>query len=426
MPNFIITTTDTTSRTLDLNETGLVSGSGTLFTAGFGVAIGNRARLIIDGALHAGGTAIDVAGLASETSIVNTGVISAQLDTIRFTGIAGEYLDVLNTGEILATGVGEAAIATEGDLYVHNSGTIASMGGRGIKTVGSDGLLNIQNSGEIAGNATAIAGGARSDFIENTGLIAGDITLGGGNDTVRLMAGSVTGIIRGGEGGDAYIVGAVEVDLAEGADEGFDQVRSWRDWTLDDNFESLTLVGQARAGRGNDAANLLGGNGADNLLQARAGADDLAGAGGDDQMFGGLGNDTLRGDTGDDSLYGGAGNDSVEGSAGADLLSGGAGADRFLFTAVADSRPDTFDTITDFARGSDRINLSFIDARPGTAPDDAFTFRGAQAFNGLAQVRIVDLGADVRVEVNMVGTSDAEAAILVKGVGSLTASDFVL
>ena len=55
-----------------------------------------------------------------------------------------------------------------------------------------------------------------------------------------------------------------------------------------------------------------------------------------------------------DTLYGDAGNDVLVGGYGADKLFGGAGSDTFRFV---DAR-DTGDTIADFARGSDRIDLS--------------------------------------------------------------------
>jgi Ca2+-binding RTX toxin-like protein len=362
----------------------------------------------------------------SETSIVNYGTISAGLNTIFFQGLEGNYIDVINAGRIVAYGNGNSAILTQADAYIVNAGIIASAAGRGILADDPAGRIDVKNSGQITGSVVAIAGNALADVVVNTGLIEGDVTLGGSRDVFTFLSGTVTGQIYGGAGDDLYTIGNVDAALVESPGEGFDGVYSWRDWTLGADFEALTLLGQARTGRGNELANLIEGNMADNLLQGRLGADQLIGSGGDDQMSGGFGNDSLVGGAGDDSLSGGAGNDLVEGGAGADLLSGGAGADRFLFAAVSDSRPDSPDTIADLTRGSDRINLSLIDTRPGTAPDDSFAFRGTQAFNGIGQVRIVDLGADVRVEINLTGNSVAEAAVLVRGVGTLTAADFLL
>lgn len=70
--------------------------------------------------------------------------------------------------------------------------------------------------------------------------------------------------------------------------------------------------------------------------------------------YGTTGGDTFDGKAGADTLYGETGNDILVGGFGADRLSGGAGADTFRFVDVR----DTGDTITDFTRGSDKIDLS--------------------------------------------------------------------
>ncbi|MFM6845204.1 MAG: M10 family metallopeptidase C-terminal domain-containing protein, partial [Dolichospermum sp.] len=81
--------------------------------------------------------------------------------------------------------------------------------------------------------------------------------------------------------------------------------------------------------------------------------------------IGGAGNDTLTGGTGNDTLTGGAGNDSLIGGAGSDNLTGGAGNDIFRYTALTDSNAGTltgenltFDTITDFTKGQDKIDVT--------------------------------------------------------------------
>jgi len=70
------------------------------------------------------------------------------------------------------------------------------------------------------------------------------------------------------------------------------------------------------------------------------------GSAGRDQIVGGLGNDTLSGGPGDDVLWDGGG---------ADRLTGGAGADLFVL-----SNDGATDTITDFERGLDRLDLSTV------------------------------------------------------------------
>jgi len=118
-------------------------------------------------------------------------------------------------------------------------------------------------------------------------------------------------------------------------------------------------------------------------------ANTVTGGVGNDTINGGAGNDSLVGAAGNDSLVGGAGNDSITGGAGADTLTGGAGSDVYFYTAtVGESITATRDVITDFVKGQDRINLSGLDANTATAGDQAFTFRGTQAFTGAAQVRM--------------------------------------
>ncbi len=111
--------------------------------------------------------------------------------------------------------------------------------------------------------------------------------------------------------------------------------------------------------------------------------------------IGGSGNDTLiandlgctlKGGGGRDTLVGGAGNDTLTGGSGIDTLTGGGGVDSFVF-AFGDSSAASgqHDLITDFTAGTDRIDLSGIDAVVSTPSIiDAFNFLGTAAFNGVA------------------------------------------
>jgi hypothetical protein len=62
--------------------------------------------------------------------------------------------------------------------------------------------------------------------------------------------------------------------------------------------------------------------------------------------------------------------------------------------------------------------------------DQGFVFVDTVAFtaNGIAQIRWVDLGADLRVEADVNGDGNADMHILLQGAGAqvLTAADFVL
>ena len=65
--------------------------------------------------------------------------------------------------------------------------------------------------------------------------------------------------------------------------------------------------------------------------------------------------DVLIGGAGDDAIHGGAGRDVLQDGAGADTLTGGAGADTFVFSVDG-----TDDTVADFERGVDRLDLSSL------------------------------------------------------------------
>jgi serralysin len=85
------------------------------------------------------------------------------------------------------------------------------------------------------------------------------------------------------------------------------------------------------------------GTSGNNTIYGTSAANAIKGLGGDDKLYGRAGNDKLYGDTGSDVLAGESGND---------ILSGGSSADTFRFTGKWGS-----DKITDFANGSDHIDL---------------------------------------------------------------------
>jgi len=162
----------------------------------------------------------------------------------------------------------------------------------------------------------------------------------------------------------------------------------------------------------------------------------LSGAGAGDTISGGDGFDRLLGLGGDDSLDGGSGTDLLTGGAGADTLTGGAGADRFIYTSRLDSGNSlgTRDVITDFLAGTDRIDLSGVDANTAASGNQTFSWRGLLAFSGAGELRMVyDAGSSqTRIEANIDSdTSTVEMSIALSGnytSGSTTlqASDIVL
>jgi VCBS repeat-containing protein len=147
--------------------------------------------------------------------------------------------------------------------------------------------------------------------------------------------------------------------------------------TIDGKGGSDTIYG----GGGDDT---LIGNAGNDTLYGQAGNDALTGNSGLDGLFGGSGSDTLNGGIEADVLYGGSGNDVLSGSDGDDLIVGGFGADRMNGGAGNDTFAmldlrDTNDVITGFTFGSDKLNLSALDADSSTASNEAFAWGGSTA-----------------------------------------------
>jgi Ca2+-binding RTX toxin-like protein len=144
-------------------------------------------------------------------------------------------------------------------------------------------------------------------------------------------------------------------------------------------------------------------------------------------LTGGDGNDTLEGRGGADSLLGGNGADRLLGGSGADLLEGGDGADTFAFVAASESGFGALaDSVLDFVRGVDRLDLSGVDANTGRSGNNAFRFD----LDGI--LRAGEIGQQV-VDGHLVLSlnTDADAAIemqvVLRGLAAmLTTADVLL
>jgi len=214
----------------------------------------------------------------------------------------------------------------------------------------------------LTGTSDAFGTGNAQDNVitgnDGNNSLYGDL----GNDT--LIGGGGTNYLAGGKGNDIYMVTNVNDTLVEKAGEGDDTVVVGQSYTLNSNFENLTLNGtSAINGQGNGLNNILTGNVANNTLNGGDGADTLYGAAGNDVLVGGAGADMLAGGVGNDTLDGGAGKDVYIFKPQDNSANGGIGLDTILNFAsnrnsIFDAGEDTLDLTGMF--GSQSITASNI------------------------------------------------------------------
>jgi Ca2+-binding RTX toxin-like protein len=193
----------------------------------------------------------------------------------------------------------------------------------------------------------------------------------------------------------------------------------------DPNFGATEGADTITGTTGPDTILALGGN---DTVNAGYGADKVYGGLGNDRLYGNQDDDFLGGTDGNDWVDGGAGRDLVRGGPGKDTLTGGPDADLFDYDQASDSRVGSSyrDLIRDFARGTDDIELSGMDANVGRSGDQAFTFIGTKAFTAAGQLRAFASNGHTFVQGSNDGDTAAEFEIDLNGTYTLAASDFIL
>ena len=212
-------------------------------------------------------------------------------------------------------------------------------------------------------NASAITGGA---LVIDAGAGADDLTGGGGTNTFN-MAGYLTASdeINGGTGtSSVHLAGNYASGLTFTA-------------TTMVNVQTLDLAAGDSYNLTLNSATVAGGQ----TLTIQA-----SGLGAGDSL-------TLNGSAVDGNLvvYAGSGSSFIEGGLGADKLYAGSGADTFAYAAVGDSTGATFDTITGFNTGSDKIDL--IGSLSGVTAIDAAVATGVLGPTNFNTVLAHDIGA---------------------------------
>lgn len=325
----------------------------------------------------------------------------------RLYGLAGD--DTLDGGRGDDTMVG----GTGDDTYYADSDddVVVEEFGAGTDTVYSAASYTLGENVEnliLDGRSAKVATGNDLDnvIIGNSGAN----TLIGGNGSDTLDGGAGTDKMYGGTGDDTYVVDNARDFISELAGEGEDTVQSWMTYTLGDNLENLTLLGDADINAtGNAGNNDLSGNDGNNTLDGGAGFDFMTGGLGDDTYiidsigdtaleFADEGNDTVVSSvdyelfvnienlvlsgaaaisgtgnvldnvmTGNDAvntLFGLDGNDTLDGGLGADTLIGGAGDDVYyvddmldVIIEAADEGIDTVFSAMSYTLGAQVENL---------------------------------------------------------------------
>ena len=327
----------------------------------------------------------------------------------------GDSLQGENGNDSLSGGDGSDTIEGGiGDDEINgDNGDDTLLGGVGLDTIdggiGADSIDGGDNDDSINGQKgdDTIIGGGGNDFIEASGGY--DSVLGGTGDETVAGGGGFDTII--GEGGLDSIKGGSGDDSIDGGDDNDTLLGGSGNDTIlggdgNDSITGSTGNDSILGGDGNDTITsgwyhdtVDGGTGDDNLLGGK-GRDVLMGGDDNDTLIGGEGTDSLDGGSGNDSLNGGSAQDTLDGGTGDDTLTGGNGPDIFLFDDVNFGN----DIITDFADGSDMIDISSL-------------------VSGFSDLTITTQGADVLVQI----TGDINNSILIENVSinDITVDDFL-
>jgi Ca2+-binding RTX toxin-like protein len=245
--------------------------------------------------------------------------------------LGGTGIDLLNGGDAndtLEGGPGkDTLVGGKGDdLYVMSdpAAKLTEMAGQGRDGVtaffsytlganfedlnlfgGTKGIGNTLNNLIVGnGGANELQGGGGNDSLNGA---AGVDTLFGGAGDDQLDGGADPDFLAGGLGNDTYIIDDVDVVIVEDPGAGIDTiVVDFSDVDLAGvkNFENVRLAGGASIdASGDEGANKLAGNTADNILLGLGGNDTLDGGGDNDTLKGGAGNDTYFVDSADDQVF---------------------------------------------------------------------------------------------------------------------------
>ena len=416
-----------------------VSNTGTIANAGpNGVAIAAEGTLFLrnSGRIDGDVTATLSANIFTSGTLRGDIVLGSGNDTVRVNGlVVGDIFLGDGRGAYVQTGGRVTGCVYGGsgdDTYTVDRSDTAicdTRGGldtvfasssfrlsAGIENLTLTSALDLTGTGN--GGDNVILGGGGGDVLWGLG---GDDALNGGAGNNRLMGGGGLDTLRGGDGhdrldggpgADMIYVGSGNDTLLGGTGRDalrFDELSSLLGVTVNLSTNKASFEDKGSAFRFMGFEDVVG----------SAFGDALTGSAVANSLVGGGGADTLSGGDGDDMLVGGAQ---------ADVLYGGKGADHFVFAGLTDSLATGYDTIKDFEKAKDLLDLSLLDAVMGGA-DDAFRFIGKNAFSGNgAEVRSTSDAATgtTLIEVQVAGWARGDVYIVLSGLFDLTEAQFVL
>jgi Ca2+-binding RTX toxin-like protein len=375
----------------------------------------------IDDIVGAGGTTADLLAHISAASLVAQGDTSAVLNAAaasgEWDGLVANFTGagLANLINLAQSQVGNVSAAVSNgsdndDIVALTNGddTFNALGGNDTVdgNKGRDAIVGGIGNDTLSGNAgnDRLYGGAGVDV------------LNGGNDEDRLSGGAGNDTLNGGLGADIYLHSGIATDgddIVNTGDDGFDQVkfittdlgdlafrRDGNDLIIGAHhsggpeFDGSVRVVNHYAGasiefaeidtaaknlsygpdpdvarffftadlanglENTDAAEVLLGGDADDVINGNGGYyDAILGGGGNDVINGGTGGvDDLRGEAGNDQIFADAGNDILDGGSGNDTLNGGLGNDTFVF----DLTQAGADTLVGFERPNDILSFTNV------------------------------------------------------------------
>ncbi|MFC3053269.1 calcium-binding protein [Kordiimonas pumila] len=192
----------------------------------------------------------------AEIIFVNHGLIEGDAGAVQ---INETFYSFLNTGTLRSTEDGGFTVSfgMGGSFYpVRNEGLIEAQGANASAVITSDNTASVffmENSGTIRSTEAAIQGRLGDTQITNTGLIEGNILLGGGRDLLDLRQGQVEGNVDLGGGDDRLLFsGTSDVSGSFDAGAGVDQL------SITSGLSSGTVIFDADVFKGFERISFLG------------------------------------------------------------------------------------------------------------------------------------------------------------------------